>query len=131
MTGLKTIESGFPVGVTMDRLSSLIESKGMTVFLRLDHADNARKVGLELRATELLVFGNPQAGTVLMQDKQTSGIDLPVKALAWQDEMGKVWLTYNEADWLSIRHDLTGKSEPTLKAIAEGMALVCNAAAKE
>ena len=130
MTGLKTIESGYSVGETIDRLVSLVESKGMTVFLRLDHSANAKQVGLELRPTELIVFGNPKAGTVLMQDRQTAAIDLPVKALAWQDEMGKVWLTYNDADWLASRHELTAKSNSTLRAIAEGIASLCGAAAK-
>ncbi len=130
MRGLKTTESGYSVRETIDRLVSLVESKGMTVFLRLDHSANAKQVGLELRPTELIVFGNPKAGTVLMQDRQTAGIDLPVRALAWQDEMGKVWLTYNDADWLASRHELTAKSDSILKAIAEGMASLCDAAAK-
>ena len=106
---------------TIDRLVSIVESKGITVFARIDHAVNAVEQGMQLRPTELLIFGNPKAGTVLMQDKQTSGIDLPLKALAWEDESGKVWLCYNEARWVAERHDLTGKSHPVAKAIDEGM----------
>jgi uncharacterized protein (DUF302 family) len=129
MTGLTTIQSRYSVRETIDRLVSLVESKGMTVFLRLDHSANARQAGLELRPTELIVFGNPKAGTVLMQDRQTAGIDLPVRALAWQDEAGKTWLSCNDADWLARRHELTTKSDAILKAIAEGMASLCAAAA--
>ncbi|MGP4015595.1 DUF302 domain-containing protein [Saccharopolyspora sp. 5N708] len=72
-------------------------SAALFVFSRIDHADNAAKAGLELRPTELVIFGNPHGGTPLMQERQTTGIDLPVKVLAWQDENGAVWLTYNSA----------------------------------
>lgn len=90
MKGLITIQSDCSVKETIDRVSSIVESKGLTVFLRIDHAENAKKQGLQLRPTELIIFGNPKAGTVLMQDNQISGIDLPVKVLAWQDEGGTV-----------------------------------------
>ena len=76
---------------------------------------------MELRPTELLVFGNPRGGTPLMQDQQTSGIDLPVKALAWQDQDGKVWLTYNRGSWLADRHGLGAKSEAAVRAIDTGL----------
>jgi len=128
MKGLTTIQSDYPVKETIDRIASIVESKGLTVFLRIDHADNAAKQGMHIRPTELIIFGNPKAGTVLMQDKQTAGIDLPVKALAWEDETGKVWLTYNDTKWLAERHGLTEKSETILKAIEEGMMLVSTAA---
>jgi len=80
------LKATISVKETIDRVASIVQSKGLTVFARIDHADNAAKQGLQLRPTELIIFGNPKVGTVLMQDKQTSGIDLPVKALAWQDE---------------------------------------------
>lgn len=131
MKGLITIQSGYSVKETVDRIASIVQSKGLTVFARIDHADNALKQGLQLRPTELIIFGNPHAGTVLMQDKQTSGIDLPVKALAWQDEAGKIWLTYNDTIWVADRHDLTEKSNSVVKAIEEGMTLVSNAATKK
>jgi len=131
MKGLITIQSGYSVKETIDRIASIVQSKGLTVFARIDHAENALKQGLQLRPTELIIFGNPQAGTVLMQDKQTSGIDLPVKALAWQDEAGKIWLTYNDTIWIADRHDLTEKSKSVVKAMEEGMRLVSNAATKE
>jgi len=130
MDGLITIQSDYSVKETIDRLALIVESKGLTVFLRIDHQDNAAKQGLLIRPTELLIFGNPKAGTILMQDKQTSGIDLPAKALAWQDEKEKVWLTYNDTNWIASRHDLTNKSEMILKAIEEGMTLISIQAAK-
>jgi uncharacterized protein (DUF302 family) len=131
MTGLKTIQSDFSVKETIDRVAHFVESKGLTVFLRVDHSSNAEVQGLELRPTELILFGNPKAGTVLMQDKQTSGIDLPAKALAWEDELGKVWFTYNDFNWLADRHDLTEKSRSTIIAIEDGMTLVSKAATKK
>ncbi|MGN6249175.1 MAG: DUF302 domain-containing protein [Ginsengibacter sp.] len=131
MNGLITTQSDYSVKETIDRIASIVQSKGLTVFARIDHGDNAAKQGLQLRPTELIIFGNPKAGTVLMQDKQTSGIDLPVKALAWQDVEGKVWLTYNDTNWIANRHGLSEKSESVVKAIEEGMALVTNGAAKK
>ena len=131
MNGLTTIPSAFPVGVTIDRLASFLQKKGWNVFARIDHAALAGKQNLQLRPTELILFGNPQVGTALMQDKQTSGIDLPMKALAWQDDAGKVWLTYNDMHWLSDRHGLSGQSRSAINAIEEMVALGCEAAAKE
>ncbi|HEU5053035.1 MAG TPA: DUF302 domain-containing protein [Hanamia sp.] len=131
MNGLITTQSDYSVKETIDRVASIVQSKGLTVFARIDHGDNAAKQGLQLRPTELIIFGNPKAGTVLMQDKQTSGIDLPVKALAWQDEEGKVWLTYNDTNWIANRHGLSEKSASVIKAIEEGMALVTNGATKK
>lgn len=131
MNGLITTQSDYSVKVTIDRVASIVQSKGLTVFARIDHADNAANQGLQLRPTELIIFGNPKAGTVLMQDKQTSGIDLPVKALAWQDEEGKVWLTYNDTNWIANRHGLSEKSESVVRAIEEGMTLVTNGASKK
>ncbi len=130
MTGLITISSEFSVKETIDRLASIVQSKGLTVFVRIDHAANALENGLQLRPTELIIFGNPKGGTPLMQDKQPSGIDLPVKALAWQDESGKAWLTYNETAWLKDRHSLTDNSNQAIKAIKDGMTMVCTAAVK-
>src|SRR5690348_12603223 len=104
--GLVTIASNFSVKETIDRLVRTIAPLGLKVFARIDHAAGAQQAGLTLRPTELVVFGNPKGGTPLMQDKQTSGIDLPVKALAWEDADGKVWLTYEEASWIAERHGL-------------------------
>ena len=131
MNGLITIQSYYSVKETIDRLSSIVESKGLTVFARIDHSENARKHGLDLRPTELIIFGNPNVGTGIMQDKQTAGIDLPMRALAWQDEVGSVWLTYNDVKWLADRHNLTSKSNATLQAIEEGMTMVGDKATKK
>jgi uncharacterized protein (DUF302 family) len=101
----------------------------LTVFARIDHAANATRAGMQLRPTELLMFGNPRAGTPLMQDRQTIGIDLPVKALAWQDAEGRVWLTWNDTAWLAERHGLGAASAAAVEAIEAGLAAVSKAAA--
>jgi uncharacterized protein (DUF302 family) len=121
-SGLISVRSASPVRETADRLAAMIRSKGMTVFARIDHSANATAVGLALRPMELLIFGNPKAGTLLMQDKETSGIDLPVKALVWEDAEGAVWLTYNDAEWLARRHDLGAAATETVHAIRDGLA---------
>jgi uncharacterized protein (DUF302 family) len=127
--GLITVASRFSVRRTIDRLASTVTAQGLIIFARIDHAGNAAQIGLELRPTELLIFGNPRAGTPLMQDKQTTGIDLPVKVLAWEDADGNVWLTYNDATWLAKRHALGAESDVTIKAIAAGLAAISKAAA--
>jgi uncharacterized protein (DUF302 family) len=119
--GLVTIPSQFPVAETMQRLIAAITARGMTVFARIDHADGAATVGLKLRSTELLVFGHPKGGTPLMQDRQTAGIDLPLKALAWQDADGKNWLTLNSASWIAQRHGLGGGSAAAVAALDQAM----------
>lgn len=127
--GLTTIASNFSVKDTIDRLAADVASRGLIVFARIDHAAGANKIGQPLRPTELLIFGHPKGGTSLMQDQQTAGIDLPVKALAWEDAEGKVWLSYNAASWIAERHHLGSASENAVKAVDAGLALVCNAAA--
>lgn len=102
--GLITVSSAHGVKETIDRFENDMKSKGMTIFARIDHAAGAKAVGLTLRPTELLIFGNAKAGTPLMQSHQTLGIDLPLKVLAWEDAAGKVWLSYNEPVWLAARH---------------------------
>jgi uncharacterized protein (DUF302 family) len=104
--GLTTIASSFGPKETMDRLEAEISAKGMTVFARIDHGAGAADAGLELRPTNLIIFGNARGGTPLMQASQTSGIDLPLKALVWQDAAGKTWLSYNEPRWIVQRHGL-------------------------
>ncbi len=94
--GLTTIPSSFAPKDTMDRLEAEIKARGMTVFARIDHAAGAAQVGLPLRPTELLIFGNAKGGTPLMQSDQAVGIDLPLKALVWEDANGKTWLSYND-----------------------------------
>ena len=120
--GLITVASRFSVSETLDRLTAALTSAGLQVFARIDHANGAEDVGMQLRPTELLLFGNPKGGTPLMQDKQTAGIDLPVKVLTWEDEEGKVWLTYNEAEWIAARHGLGAASKSAVEAIDAGTA---------
>jgi uncharacterized protein (DUF302 family) len=122
--GLITIPSAYGVVETIDRLASEVKSKGMTIFARVDHAAGAKDAGLSLRPTLLLIFGNAKGGTPLMQDKQQIGIDLPLKALAWEDASGKTWLSYNDLKWLGQRHNLSDKVDPivnTLSAVLGGV----------
>jgi uncharacterized protein (DUF302 family) len=114
--GLTTLPSSRGPKETMNRLETEVKAKGMTVFARIDHAAGAANVGLSLRPTELLIFGNAKAGTPLMQSVQTTGIDLPLKALVWQDASGHTWLSYNDPSWLAKRHGLD--VEPTVATMA-------------
>ena len=120
--GLFTLHSRKSVPETIDRLAELVTSKGMTVFARIDHAANARQVSMELRPTELLVFGHPRGGTPLMQARQTIGIDLPIHALAWEDASGSVRVTFNDPAWLARRHGLPEETNAAVQAMSEGIA---------
>jgi uncharacterized protein (DUF302 family) len=102
--GLVTVTSPHSATQTMTRLEGIVKERGLNVFARIDHAAGAAKIGKTLRPTELLIFGNPQGGTPLMECAQTAGIDLPLKALVWQDEAGKVMLSYNDPEYLAKRH---------------------------
>src|SRR5215468_4152947 len=102
--GLTSIRSSFGRKETMDRLEAEIRARGLNVFARTDHAAGAAEVGLALRPTELIIFGNARGGTPLMQLSQTAGIDLPLKALVWQDAAAKTWISYNEPSWILHRH---------------------------
>jgi uncharacterized protein (DUF302 family) len=114
--GMIEVRSSLPSSATMDKLERLVKEKGMTVFARIDHAAGAKKIGKSLRPTEVLIFGNPQGGTPFMECAQTVGIDLPLKALVWEDASAQVWLGYNEPAYLAKRHGV-----PTCSA-ADGMA---------
>jgi uncharacterized protein (DUF302 family) len=116
--GLITIPSELSAAETMNRLIAEVRAKGLTVFARIDHAVGAIAAGLTLRPTELLIFGNPKGGTAPMQTAQTMGIDLPLKALVWQDEAGKTWLSYNDPVWLARRHGIDGSLEASVCAMA-------------
>ncbi len=102
--GLIELKSQHAAKATMDKLEELVKQRGLSVFARIDHAAGAAKVNKSLRATELLIFGNPQGGTPLMECAQTAGIDLPLKALVWEDAAGQVWLGYNDPAYLAQRH---------------------------
>jgi uncharacterized protein (DUF302 family) len=127
--GLVTLESRHSVSETINRLARIVVEKGLTIFVRIDHSGNAQAAGLELRPTEVIIFGNPRAGTPLMQESQTSGIDLPVRAVAWEDHDGKVWLTYNDANWIAARHGIV-EAKAVVTAIENGLSLVCKYAAQ-
>jgi uncharacterized protein (DUF302 family) len=104
--GIISIKSSYDVKTTVDRLENILREKGMTVFLRINHAEGAQKVGKKLRPTELIIFGNPKVGTPLMQCGQSVAIDLPQKALIWRDEAEQVWLSYNDPKYLASRHSI-------------------------
>ena len=109
--GLVSVNSVHSVSVTADRLENVLKNKGMTVFARINHAAGAEKVGKTLPPTELVIFGNPKIGTALMQCSQSIAIDLPQKALIWQDETGQVKLSYNNPQYLAKRHNTQGCNE--------------------
>ena len=115
MEGLTTIPSSLGPKETMDRLVAEIRAKGMNVFARIDHSAGAAEVGLKLRPTELILFGNALGGTPLMQSVQTVGIDLPLKVLVWQDAEGKTWVSYNEPRWIAQRHGVTSTEQVVSK----------------
>lgn len=116
-TGLITVSSAFSASETLERLQSAIKAAGMTVFAVFDHAAAAKDVGLPLRPTTVVAFGNPAAGTKLMQASQVIGIDLPLKVLVWQDDSNTVHLTYNDPRWLAERHSLEAATESVIAAM--------------
>lgn len=113
--GLITLKSKYSVKETIDRLEGVLKKKGITVALRWNHSERGNGVGIPLRPTELLIFGNPKLGTHMFTSKQTAGIDFPMKALAWEDEKGQVWYTYNDPGYLAKRHGVSGRDEVLAK----------------
>jgi uncharacterized protein (DUF302 family) len=122
--GLIHLSSPYSVAETLTRLETIVQSKGLTIAARVDHSGDAAKVGLTMLPTQLLIFANPKSGTPLMIASPTIAIDLPLKALAWQDRDGKVWLSYNSPDYLKQRHGLPEDLLPNL----EGISKLCAAA---
>lgn len=106
--GMVTVKSNHSADATADKLEAVLEEKGMTVMNRINHTAGADKAGLELRPTEVVIFGNPKVGTPLMQCAQSVAIDLPQKALIWEDSEGVVWLGYNDPEYLKQRHSIEG-----------------------
>jgi uncharacterized protein (DUF302 family) len=119
--GLTSVLSRFGPSETMDRLEAEVKAKGFTVFARIDHAAGAAAVGMSLRPTEVLIFGNARGGTPLMEVNQSVGIDLPLKALVHQDEAGKVWLSYNDPSWIAQRHGLSAAVTANVEAMAKAL----------
>jgi len=126
--GLTTVPSCFGPKETMDRLENEVRSNGMDVFARIDHAAGAAKVGLTLPPTNLIIFGNARGGTPLMQSVQTIGIDLPFKALVWEDAAGKTWISYNEPKWIVQRHGVAN-AQPIVTKMADLLSAISTAAA--
>jgi uncharacterized protein (DUF302 family) len=126
--GLTISPSSFGPKATADRLVAAVTKRGMAVLARIDHAAAATKVGLALRPTEVLIFGNPRAGTPLMQAAQTMGIDLPLRALVWQDEEGNTWLAWNDPKWLATRHGADVAANPVIAAMTDALAAVAREA---
>ena len=126
--GLTMLRSSYGPKDTMNRLEAELRAKGMTVFARIDHAAGAKAVGLPLRPTDVLIFGNAKAGTPLMQSVQTVGIDLPLKALVWQDSSGDTWLSYNDPVWLAQRHRLSGETAAAISTMTAALDAVAKAA---
>lgn len=113
--GLISKKSKYSVTETIDRLEKALKEKGITIALRWNHSAKAENVGIPLRPTELLLFGNPKLGSHFFTSQQTAGIDLPMKALAYQDKDGQVWLTYNDPQYIANRHGITDRDEIVAK----------------
>jgi uncharacterized protein (DUF302 family) len=113
--GVINVPSEFNVEETANRLENILNEKGMTIFRRIKHSEAADKVGIRLRETELIIFGNPKIGSPLMKCQQIVAIDLPQKALVWEDAESNVWLSYNDPGYLKKRHNISGCEEVLLK----------------
>ena len=128
--GLVTKSSDFSVQETADRFEAILAKKGLTLFARINHTSNAKNVDIELRPTEALIFGNPKVGTPLMLCAQSVAIDLPQKALIWEDESGEVWFAYNDPQYLKQRHGVSGCDE-VINKITNVLSNLSNAAIKD
>ena len=115
--GIRTLPAHHPVSETIDRLAALLKERGVTIFARLDFSSDAAKNGLSMRPTQQLIFGNPKAGTPLMVANPTAALDLPIRAICWQDEDGKTWLAYNDPSYVIKRHGLPENLATKLAAV--------------
>jgi uncharacterized protein (DUF302 family) len=125
--GIVRVKSMHNVSETINKLEMALINKGMTIFKRISHSDGAAKVDLKLRPTELLIFGNPKVGTPLMQCEQTTALDLPQKALAYEDENGQVWLIYNDPEYIADRYNVENCAE-VISKISKALANFARAA---
>lgn len=125
--GVVNVRSVHNVKDTADRMENILKTKGMTVFNRIRHSEAAGKVGIELRETELLIFGNPKVGSPLMKCRQSVAIDLPQKALIWKDERDRVWISYNNPRYLEERHGVSG-CEQVISKVEKALAGIAKAA---
>jgi len=119
--GMVDVPSPYSVPETLARLESILKERGLTIFARVDHSGEAEKAGLKMRPTQLLIFGSPKAGTPLMIATRSVAIDLPLKALVWEDESGRVWISYDAPEYLQQRH---GFPADLLNNIAGASALI-------
>ena len=126
--GLTTLKSDFSPEETLARLEAVVKAKGLSLFACIDHAAGAAAVGLPLRPTVVVMFGNARGGTPLMQAHQSAGIDLPLKALVWQDESGVTWLSFNEPAWIAARHGLGPEEDAAVRTLAAVLAALGKAA---
>lgn len=125
--GLVVKKSPYSAKKTLNRLEKILRSKGITIVKRWSHSRGGKKAGIPLRPTELLIFGNPKLGTHFFTSKQTAGIDLPMKALAWKDESGQVWLAYNDPAYIAKRHGIEDR-DPVVKKMSGALNAMTNAA---
>ena len=126
--GLVSVQSRASARETLDRLLAALATRNLTVFARIDHA--AASVGLPLRPTAVVIFGNPKGGTALMQEQQSAGIDLPLKALVSEDAAGTAWLTYNDPAWIARRHGLAAASAPAVQAMGALLSAIAQEATR-
>lgn len=126
--GIVRVKSTFSVEETSQRFESIAQQQGLKIVAKVDHAAGAKSVNQELRPTQLIVFGNPASGTPLMQCNQTVGIDLPQKALIWQDEQGQVWFGYNSPRYLMARHQLKGCADEVIQNIDNALSMLAQKA---
>jgi uncharacterized protein (DUF302 family) len=127
MEGITTVPSSLSPKEAMDRLEAAVRSRHLMVFARVDHAKGASLAGVTLRPSEALIFGHPRVGTPLMQANPLIGIDLPLRALVWQDEAGKTWISCVDPAWLAQRYGITGVDR-IVQTMTEALAAVANAA---
>ncbi len=126
--GVINVSSAYTVKETADRMESILKKKGMTVFNRIKHSEGAARVGIELRDTELIIFGNPKVGSPLMQCQPSVAIDLPQKALIWEDDSARVWISYNNPGYLVKRHNISG-CKAVLAKLTKALAGITKSAA--
>jgi len=126
--GLINVQSDFNVKETTERLENILNEKDMTIFNQINHSDAAQKVGVELRETRLIIFGNPKVGSPLMQCQQSVAIDLPQKAIIWEDDKSKVWISYNDPRYLGERHNIIGCDE-VISKVEKALSGITKAAA--
>ncbi|MGI9535567.1 MAG: DUF302 domain-containing protein [Desulfocapsaceae bacterium] len=128
--GVINVKSEFDVADTADRLENILKEKGMTIFNRIDHSKGARSVGIDLRDTVLLIFGNPKVGSPLMKCQQSAALDLPQKALIWKDSNGAVFVSYNDPKYIQMRHNVPG-CEEVFQKIDKALSTFTKAAASK